>query len=418
MGKALSMRSATGQINWAILLSFLFTTFSGAARKWFISSGAFGNVVLLVQLVMPWLLFAVLFLPKKKMAAPGLMASYLIYLIIAAANVLNKTLYHGILGIVLHGGFFILLFTYLANRDKVQLGPLLQVFTLVAVLEVVLGVIQYQLPPIHFLNKYATDQVQTIAVVDGRVRITGTFSYIGGYGAFVIFMAMLAWAYPLLTQKVNAFFYLLPGMSLIAAIMNGGRGPTALVIMFLILGQVFSPHRARSLRLFLAALVLGGAVIAFSPRVQDFVVNTYESFMTRVRANQASGEQTRRILGPIEEVIYFRGQYPVFGVGLGATYQGANAVWGESYYARQYGGYEEEMERVIIEGGFLLFFFKLILLAVFAFHWSVPWIPKIILLALTVLFIPIVFNIYQVYYMALGFILLDQAYLTPTQTKD
>jgi hypothetical protein len=132
--------------------------------------------------------------------------------------------------------------------------------------------------------------------------------------------------------------------------------------------------------------------------------------MTRVTGNIASGESSVRTVGVIEEIFNFRGEYPFFGVGLGSTYQGSNKIWGESLFLREYGGYEEELERIVLEGGFLLLAVKLGLYFYLINRLKIPKFNMLLLLILMFVAVPIVFNVFNAFYFYFGILLTDRAY--------
>src|SRR5579859_4080144 len=76
----------------------MFTVFAGSARKWITGPGAVGNLIFLVQLLMPFIFYFVLSARKTypRFATPTIYMVYVIYLVIAAINPKNSTIYHGI----------------------------------------------------------------------------------------------------------------------------------------------------------------------------------------------------------------------------------------------------------------------------------------------------------------------------------
>lgn len=393
-----------------VLFAFIFTTFSGAIRKWSTASSSVNNAILFIQLLIPWLIFISIYDKSRSSKLFVVLLVYLTYLFLCAFNPLNATIYHGILGIILHGGFWFALFAYLDNRDKIDAVKLSPWFLAVCLVQFGLGVVQYLLPSEHFLNKYVSlEQVKAIAKVGSAVRVTGTFSYIGGYSSFVIFVALYAWSIAIQKTFQSRLVLLLLFLAFAGALMNGSRSTAAILLVFsclIFFNRRFILHSISSIFL-LFFLVLG--LFFYSPKVQNFATRTYENFMSRVTENRASGEEKTRVLGPIDRIIHFRGKY-TFGIGLGATYQGANAIWGESWYAKDYGFYEDEAERIILEGGYPLFFFRVVLLFVLGYYIKIPFYAFAFFYFLILLFFPIVFNIYNSIYMLFGLFLLDRAF--------
>lgn len=121
------------------------------------------------------------------------------------------------------------------------------------------------------------------------------------------------------------------------------------------------------------------------------------------------GEVEYRISDLFNEVLDFRGKYPVFGVGLGSTYQGANAIFGTSQYVLEYGYNESEAGRIILEGGYILFFLRIALFLVLMRKSVVPFFGKAIFLALFFTS-QVVFSVYFGTFFFLGIIFVDRAY--------
>ena len=395
---------------WAILITFLFTTLSGALRKWGVSSGAVSNAILGVQLLVPFglvLLFPNIRLKHRFIPLIGLYALLLIGL---AFNPLNRTYFHGVFGFILHFGFWYALFIYFSQRERFSLEKrLFRILLIITIGQLALSFIQYSLPTTHFLNRYVSETA-FIAGVGDAVRVTGTFSYISGFSAFLIFVGLYLWSAAIWKSLRPITILVLLVILLVVSLMNGSRATLALSFFFIgVTGlQLLS---MRNIPMLIVTGVLFVFVILLNAGNAVTVISeAYENFLTRVEGNAASGEQSQRIVGPIDEVLNYSGDYPVFGVGLGATYQGANALFGSSFFLRSYGFYEEEPERIILEGGFLLFIFRIVLIVVSIRLLRIPKRFSIPLWLLMIFYVPFIFNIYNMYYFLLGLILLDYAY--------
>ncbi|MGL1241026.1 hypothetical protein ACSTKS_23300, partial [Vibrio parahaemolyticus] len=81
------------KFNRLFLILLVFTFISGALRKWVFESGSVGNVILLLQLIVPYLIvmymYGIGFIRDK-----SILFVYIAYLIIALFNPLNKTIFH------------------------------------------------------------------------------------------------------------------------------------------------------------------------------------------------------------------------------------------------------------------------------------------------------------------------------------
>jgi hypothetical protein len=390
---------------------------SGALRKWVFTSGSIGNFILLVQLLLPFLISIKhngLSMPAKN----KLFKIYVFFLFISALNPLNLTIFHGLLGIMLHLGFWWLLVYYYENRLFIDISPLIPFMVIFCTIEIVLGFIQYQLPADHILNKYAAiDQLgqgNGIAKVGNAVRITGTFSYISGYTSFLIFANLFLWALIRLNYNKKVCSFLFIGI-LVVNLMTGSRTSVlfTIIIYSLIIFSEFNREAGieflRSLFFPIIGLVLLFSISGSSGFVNK-IENAYLNFDERRTINSQSGEQNQRILGDFNELfIDYRGKYPLFGVGLGSTYQGATSVFGTSDYVKAYGYYEGELPRIVLEAGFVILIFRILL-----FLWLLSWLELNKLSKFVCFFsfaygIGIVFNIYNAIFLALGLIFLDNA---------
>ena len=410
----------TKQYNWLFLIVLLFTVFSGAIRKWGVSNNAVGNIILLVQLLVPFI-FIIQKGSFKSVFSNRMMGVYILVLVATALNPMNPTIFHGMLGMIVHFGFFFLLNHYIQNRHQIDLRPLIPWIVGVLVLEVVLGFIQYGLPQGHFLNRYANQNAlgsKSIATVGNAVRVTGTFSYIGGYTGFIIFAAFIVWFLFRVNYHYRRTIFLLAG-ALVASLMTGSRGGVFLTLFILgiMFWEDFSGADIKKLlqQLFLPAIVGFAILLATGGGgiIQETINNAYNNFAKRVESNLQSGEQSRRLTGDFVGLLNYQGKYPIYGVGLGSTYQGATATFGSSKYVEEYGYVEGELIRIVLEGGFLLLFVRLLLIRNITQQFWLGRLPKIGIIIMLLFLVPTVFHIYNSVFIAMGLILVDNAYYAP-----
>ncbi len=173
----------------------LVTVFGGAIRKWVLKSPVAGNLVLLLQMVIPFLMFA---MRSGKANSPfsyfKVLGLYFFYLLVQIINPLQLTLFHGILGVLVYGLFWLGIFYYIANRHLFRPERYIKWLIIIITIEVVLAFIQYTLPQTHILNKYASDNIKQVANIADEVRVSGSFSYLSGYTAFLLFYPFFTWA--------------------------------------------------------------------------------------------------------------------------------------------------------------------------------------------------------------------------------
>jgi hypothetical protein len=335
------------------------------------------------------------------------MPVYLIVLLLMAFNPMNLTFYHGFFGVVLHFGFWFALSYYLNNRENFKLEKLIPLFVIVSVLQILFATIQYGLPMDHFLNSYVAE-TKSVATVGDAVRVTGTFSYIGGFGAFMIFYSFLIIVLLKIEYSKTILLFLI-ALGFLGCFMNGSRSVIILYSVCIILSLsknvlIMMFHGSIKLAPILAIILIlgiGGTIV-------DLMSKSSDNFFERVEGTRNSGEQNRRVLGAINDVIDFEGDYQVFGRGLGGTYQGSNAIWGESPFIAKYGGYEEEPERIILEGGFFLLFIKLLLWLLFIIESKIRKGFLVIIISIIFLYFIYTFNIFNAIYILIGIMLLDR----------
>lgn len=398
-----------------LVIIFLFTVISGALRKWFFTSYSTGNIIFFFQLLVPYLFLLRESFKWKKVLDNKLISFFLICIIAGAFNPLQKTIYHGLTGMMLHCCFWFLIYYYLENKDYFVIEKLIAPFIIVAFTEIVLGFIQYGLPQRHFLNRYAAEQNVggIIAEVGTAVRITGTFSYITGFSSYLLFHILFVWALIIYQYRPAITISLMLG-GLIACFMNGSRGATYVYLVVLIFFLVFEARKTNIAkfvsRLIVPALIVYLIVLARGQLGIETTISTaYDNFSERRDNLAESGEEKSRLLWDYYALRDFRGDYPYFGIGIGATYQGALVLWGASEALQQYGYIESEMERYVVEGGFFLLALRLLLTIGFCVRLSVAWQAKWLIGALTFI-APVTFNIFNIVFFTTGIIFLDQVY--------
>lgn len=390
--------------------AIIFTIFSGAIRKWVVSSSALGNLFFLVQLFIPIFLIFCFKGVRLRYFSFFILFIYFVCLFLFALNPLNETIFHGIIGINLHGGLWVLLFIYFDNYKQFPAEKLIPLLVFFVLFEFLVTQWQYQMPYNHFINKYVGDASTQIATMSGRaVRVTGTFSFLSGFTAFLFCSSFLIWALSKLKYS-KVITYILAGIVVLGSLQSGSRATFGTIFFIIGISMYVSIKNGNIVRN-LVQMILLIFFIGTASYSQEVVRKGVSNFVYRFNGGLATNEYNSRTIGAIEEVINFRGVYPFVGIGLGSTYQGANAIWGESRYAKSYpGGYEEELERIVIEGGYILFFFKLLLLFILFFRSKIPQIFILGIIIMQIMTLPLVFNIYNAFFFFISIILVDRAY--------
>jgi len=227
----------------------------------------------------------------------------------------------------------------------------------------------------------------------------------------LIFTMFFIWTLIRLDYYKRTISFLLTG-TIFTALMSGSRNSVFFTAIFLFL-IVISEFTGKSLLEFSKSLLMPFILLSLlflskgSIGLEKIMINAYSNFDERRTVNAQSGEQNQRVFGDLQDLLNYRGKYPLGGVGLGATYQGATSVFGVSDYVKEYGYYENELPRIVLEGGFFLLIFRIGLVI-----WLLSWlelnkISKIVFFIVFIYGTSTVFNIYNAIFLALGLIFLD-----------
>jgi len=389
---------------------FTYTILSGILRKWVFFSGMLSNVLLFGQLILPlilaWQCSKIDTGNKKKYTSTIII--YCITLSLMAANPLNHTVFHGIIGFVIHAGFWCVLLVYLnIASPTINLKQLDNFLIFILILETVLASIQYNLPSDHILNRYARE-MEAVAIVGENIRVTGTFSYLGGMGALAIFYSFFAWY--LLNQKKIALFLTVLIMTGYITLLTGSR--TAFFSFIIITIIAIYENREVTNKLLKRIISIGVLIMILTVFYNPFesIEKAWGNFEERTTSLNERGESSNRIYKQFMSAFLYHGDQPLFGSGLGSDYQGTNSVFGTSQTRLQYGFTEEEGERIVFEGGYTLLLIRFILFIIVLSAMPIKTISKWILF---ILFFPglLVFHTYMTFFVAMGFMWINQSKL-------
>ncbi len=238
-----------------------------------------------------------------------------------------------------------------ALGDTARMRRFALTLVVLGVVPLALGVAQFWSPPDSVLNRYAWDEERAPGVATfgeaGRVRITGTFSYISGHTAFLTLVAILGVAL-VVGERRRWVRWGLTGMLVLAGgnlFMTGSRGPflvLGVAIPAVLLLSVPGTYRAWLPRLAAGGLALSavaaGSVALFPDAVAAFV-------------ERASGTEdlADRLVGIVREPLWALSEAGLGGWGIGSTHQATAFLvtdWPEPPPAA-----EGEWERIILEVG-------------------------------------------------------------------
>ncbi len=400
-----------------ILYLFLFTTLSGAIRKWGVSSAVVSNAILGIQLIIPlsFIFFKNAFhFDYTQRNTFIVLLTYIFALLLLAANPLGATLGHGVLGIIMHLGFWLPMFIYVKDPDAFKLEKLIPLFIIFCFAQVILGSIQSQLPYDAWLNRYAVTEGEGFAdaLVGESVRVSGTFSYISGYGSFMLFYTLLACV--LIKIRYQPII-LIPFLAIgyYGCLISGSRGTTysyLIIIGLFVLTSVNIKANAKLIGGSFLVIILGG----FLNFVLQDPLNIYQKFAEsssnfEERETNTADNTNDRITGSVVELIDLDFDHDIIGVGLGSTYQGANALFG---YNRnlQGQGFETEFKRIVLEGGYILLILRFVMYFYLIYLLKGNFIFKMGVFVLSMFVFTIIYNTFNTFYFMIGMILIDRVF--------
>lgn len=285
--------------NWraAVKIALVVALFEGAIRKWLLPGGQelvyFLKDVFLIGAYIRFFLAPTADLRAYTLKVP--LGLVLILSVIACASALNPNIGSAIIalyGVKIYFMYIPLIFMmpYLFRTDGEMLRQLTW-YTMLAVPICALGFLQWRSDAFSMLNTYAAAEemgntgATGFGLEGGKVRITGTFSYITGHTTFVAVFSSLTLV--LLSLKETRFKSLLLfiGLPMLAAngLMGGSRA-SIVCGLFVAAGLVIATTTGRvgSNKHFITMLVAGG-LLASAGAVyvyRDAWMNWYARFET------------------------------------------------------------------------------------------------------------------------------------------
>jgi O-antigen ligase len=291
--------------------------------------------------------------PLRQSLLPILWGAFVFFVCLQAFNLNVPSLTVGLLGIRSYLLYTVLLFILPIALERIQQPKrlLLLVSLLLIVPVLLLGMYQYSQPVGSWINQYVADDTQAVGVLS-RPRITGTFSYIGGMGAFLSFTLFFSLGTFLAGLHFRDRLYQLLGASLlslalIVAPMNGSRGVVLglLVPLPIVLYTVFRRRRGVAVGATLLALTVAGAYAASE---SAWLTQGWEIIEHRM---SSSSDQEKRLKGIFLDPLQKVKVGGLIGYGAGTTHQAAGAL--SSDVPNIPVGYEGELGRVVLELGII-----------------------------------------------------------------
>lgn len=344
-----------------MIASIVLCIFEGAARKWLLP-----NSVPAVQALMYFskdvplaiAVFLTLFNPKRTVSAIfGPMAQLLTVgtvLVIMGSLISIEGFNPMGAAITLRNGLILPWVAWLLGRNLTGRSDIVAICHVVgcsAIVNAILGGIQFYLPGDHFLNLQPTDL--TAAVEDaGRLRASGTFSYITGMADLCIITAwagaVLVGGYP---RRPLGYIYVLAGLTCTAVAMSRSGLLYSLALISLVL--IFN-SKLRLVGIAIAIIGLFGYGFggSFFDEASPNEPGIHNAIWSRHKA-AGDGVEERAFGTIIFDLPAVAAEYP-FGVGLGAT-QMSGQVSAKENSLTVFVSSEGEHARVVYEVGILGF---------------------------------------------------------------
>lgn len=416
------MKNITSTSTRIILFILFFTFLSGVLRKWIFLDSITGNIIFFFQIIAPYIFLFNGVDKLGKVSTNSLLVLFFFFLAISCFNPLLISLYAGLLGFIFHFCIWFLFYYYVENRNEFNVASLNKSILVLIIIQLTLAFIQYKSPQGSFINRYSSEENVggIIAEVGNAVRVTGTFSYISGFSAFLIFHVFFTWSLiirefkPLLTISLLFFGF-------IGCLMNGSRGATYIYILINIFFFFFEAKKTNIISQISKVIIPFILVFALflnsdSSNLGQTILKSFDNFQLRRNSLSQNGEESKRIFNDYYRLKDFKGLYPIFGIGIGSAYQGSIILYGRSDALIEYGFIESELEKYVLEGGFVLLFLRLLLTVHICTKFYLPR-PIKILIGLLFFITPITYNIFNIIFLFLGVLFIDQAYYNKSFLK-
>jgi hypothetical protein len=348
-------------VGWCVIASVVLCVFEGAARKWLLpNSTPAVQALMYFSKDVPLAIAGFLTLLNPKRPASAIFGPMAQLLIVGTVLVLMGSLI-AIEGfnpmgavITLRNGVILPWVAWLLGRNLTGRSDIIAICHVIgccAIVNAILGGIQFYLPGDHVLNLQPTDL--TVAVEDaGRLRASGTFSYITGMADLCI---ITAWAGAVLVggfpRRPLGYIYVFAGLTCTAVAMSRSGLVYSLSLISLVL--IFnSKLRYVGIAIALIGLFGYGFGGSFFDEAATNDPGIHNAIWSRHKA-AGDGVEDRAFGTIISDLPAVAAEYP-FGVGLGAT-QMSGQVSAKENSLTVFVSTEGEHARVVYEVGILGF---------------------------------------------------------------
>jgi hypothetical protein len=256
--------------------------------------------------------------------------------------------------------FYIPLFFMLPDlvRTKTALLRWLVAFALLSAPVSILGIVQFfsplNSPLVSYLQWEDASQATSLAFMGLFPRVSGTFSFVSGYAAYLFAVDLLLIALlnvgKSLPTALRGVLSAVLALGIVALVMTGSRLPVALLVALVLVFLLLLGRVALALRTLAALAILVPTVFRVFPEAPG-------AFWERTSATDDVEERISLVLS---EPFVFVGMSMPWGSGIGSTHQAARFLTGEDSYAWvPTQEFEDEPGRIMLElgpVGFLLFY--------------------------------------------------------------
>lgn len=341
-----------------LVVVFLCVIFEGAARKWLLSSEIpeLSYFAYLSKFVAFWAICIAVSPPAQM---PRAVIEFRGWLHVGLVMVLGGALMSAFSGFSVAGAFLTIVMTVVGPilaylvAPRIQSANFVRVFQWIALMSLVpaaLGLVQFELPVTHVLNKYLGDSGWTDVITDlGRVRATGTFSFISGMTSMTVVCVWAGLSLHAISSRTRDRLLGLISVASgfvcgFAALSRGAifLGVALLAVRLLLVG------RDRVLVVMVVAGGLGfGYLVADRPTSQvEFEVTLTSGVFVR----HSRSDSVLDRLGSWSEQLAEASDAVPLGNGFGVNQVGGRAV---DTGQRKLASYEAELARLVAEVGIL-----------------------------------------------------------------
>ena len=252
---------------------------------------------------------------------------------------------------------FIVPYMFSSRQD---LESKLKKYAIIMIPFAALGLVQFGFGPNHWINSYVSHDPENESVIamfgmgDEKARTTGTFSYPGGYTAFLTVMLYLGAG--LAASKNwrlsgNLWPWALVVVTIAAIFTTGSRAPiyasalTAPVVLYIWASRgVLSSGNL---------LKIGLACVSISIIVTLIAPQAIEAYQYRA---EHADDPMDRLFRPLTELYYALNESPIIGTGMASTHAAAVTIMGtKDFWWLDGKFYELETARVLQETGVIGF---------------------------------------------------------------